>query len=52
MKGTSLEIKLNKYVDEIEDQIDLRYESFVESLDRHRSECKSILFKFKEDLDE
>ena len=43
--------QLKDYVDEIENQIDIRYESIVGSLETYRTECKSKLFKFKEDLE-
>jgi hypothetical protein len=42
---------LKEYIDEIEDQIDLRYESIFESLETYRIEFKSELFKFKEDFE-
>ena len=47
----SLKSELKDYVDKIENEIDLRYESVVESLEKYRSECKSKLFKFKEDFE-
>ena len=43
--------RLKDYVDEIENQIDLRYESVVESLETYRSECKYKLFNFKENIE-
>ena len=43
--------QLKEYIDNIEDQIDLRYESVVESLHSYRNECKSKLFKLKEDFE-
>ena len=48
----SLKSQLKDYVDEIENDIDLRYESVVDSLETYRSECKSKLFKFKEDFEQ
>ncbi len=39
--------QLTEYIDEIENQIDLRYESFVDSLETYPIEFKSELFKFK-----
>ena len=51
MKDDSLKTQLKDYVDQIEDKIDLRYESVVDSLETYRSECKSKLFKFKEDFE-
>ena len=43
--------QLKDYVDEIKNQIDIRYESLVGSLETYRTECKSKLVKFKEDFD-
>ena len=43
--------KLKDYVDEIENQIDLRYESIVGFLETYRIECKSKLFKITEDYE-
>ena len=51
MKGDSLKSRLKDYVDQIENEIDLRYESVVDLLETFRSECKSKLFKFKEDFE-
>ena len=51
MKGDSLKSRLKDYVDQIENEIDLRYESVVDSLETYRSECKLKLFKFKEDFE-
>ena len=51
MKGDSLKSQLKDYVNQIENEIDLRYESVVDSLESYRSECKSKLFKFKEDFE-
>ena len=44
-------MKLKDYVYEIEDKIDFRYESILRSLETYRAECKSKLFKFKEDFE-
>jgi hypothetical protein len=43
--------QLTEYIDEIENQIDLRYESFVDFLETYRIEFKSELFKFKKDFE-
>ena len=43
--------QLKDDVDEIENQIDIRYESIVGSLETYRIECKSKLFKIKEDYE-
>ena len=51
MKGDSLKGQLKDYVDQIVNEIDLRYESVVDSLETYRSECKSKLFKIKEDFE-
>ena len=51
MKGDSLKTQLKDYVDQIEDKIDLRYESVFDSLQTYRSECKSKLFNFHEDFE-
>ena len=51
MKGDSLKSQLKDYVDQIENEIDLRYESVFDSLETYRSECKSKLFNFKEDFE-
>ena len=50
MKGDSLKSQLKDYVNQIENEIDLRYESVVDSLESYRSECKSKFFKFKKFL--
>ena len=39
--------QFTEYIDEIENQIDLRYESVVDSLETYGIEFKSQLFKFK-----
>jgi hypothetical protein len=46
-----MKIQLKDYIDVIEDQIDLRYESIFESLNSERIELKSKLFKLKEDFE-
>ena len=51
MKGDSLKSLLKDYLVEIENEIDLRYESVVDLLETFRTECKSKLFKFKEDFE-
>ena len=51
MKGDSMKSQLKEYVDKIENEIVLRYESVVDSLETYPSECKSKLFKFKEDFE-
>jgi hypothetical protein len=50
-KDDSLKSQFKEFIDSIEGQIDLRYESIVGSLDTYRIECKSKLFKFKEDFE-
>ena len=47
MKGDSSKSRLKDYVDKIENEIDLRYESVVDSLETYRNEFKLKLFKFK-----
>ena len=44
----SLLSNLNDHIVEIENQIDLRYESLVESLEMNRTECKIKLKIFKD----
>ena len=51
MKGDLLKSQLKECVDQIVNEIDLRYESVVDSLETYRSEFKSKLFKFKEDFE-
>ncbi len=46
-KGETMKSELTEYLDEIESQIDLRYELAIASLNTFRIECKSKLTKFK-----
>jgi hypothetical protein len=43
--------ELNEKIVEIENQIDLRYESFIEILENSRAECKSKLHAIKQDFE-
>ena len=47
----SLLSNLNDHIVEIENQIDLRYESLVESLEMNRTECKIKLNIFRDDME-
>ncbi len=50
-KGETIKSELKEYLDEIEGQIDLRYELAITSLNTFRIECKSKLTKFKADIE-
>jgi hypothetical protein len=51
IKGSSFVDELNEKIVEIENQIDLRYESFIEILENSRAECKSKLHAIKQDFE-